>query len=359
MIYPFLPAIARGLGVSLFDVDLIVSARSLLGVISPPLGSISDRLGRKIAMLVGMGLFTASLAVVSVWPVYPVFFLSMLLVAAGKYVFDAAVQAYVGERVEYSRRGFAIAITELGWSLAFLIGMPVLGLAIQNYGLRSPFPFMAALGLVMGYVLWRVLPADSQHASNRPSFVASVRIILAHPSALAGLAVGVLIVLANELIFIVYGDWMERSFHLNVSALGVASMVIGFAELGGESLVAGLADRLGKKRAVGVGIVLNALVCLALGSLGQNLIAALIGLFLFSITFEFTIVSAIPLMTELVPGARATLMAGNIAAAMLGRALGDLIGPLIFTGSLLANGVAAAALNVAAVVVLYLFVRMA
>src|SRR5574341_1399070 len=84
MIHPFLPAIARGLGVSLADVALIVSVRSLMGIFSPPLGAIPDRLGRKIALLIGLGLFAASLIVVAIWPTYPVFFAAMLLVSAGK-----------------------------------------------------------------------------------------------------------------------------------------------------------------------------------------------------------------------------------------------------------------------------------
>ena len=49
---------------------------------------------------------------------------------------------------------------------------------------------------------------------------------------------------------------------------------------------------------------------------------AFVGLSLFYISFEFTLVSSIPMMTEVVPQARATLMAFNVAFISLGRALG-------------------------------------
>jgi predicted MFS family arabinose efflux permease len=91
--------------------------------------------------------------------------------------------------------------------------------------------------------------------------------------------------------------------------------------------------------------------------LGRNLTGALVGLFFVYTTFEFTIVSAMPLMTELVPQARATMMAGNVGAHSAGRAIGALLGPALFSFGLRANGALAAALNLAALAMLLLFVR--
>jgi len=150
---------------------------------------------------------------------------------------------------------------------------------------------------------------------------------------------------------------MEDAFGLKVTALGAASAVIGIAELAGEGSVAGFVDRLGKRRAVGLGIALNALACLLLPALGVSIGGALVGLFLFFVTFEFAVVSAIPLMTELLPGARATLMAWNVAAFAGGRMLGSLIGPQLFNLGLLANSATAAVFDVFALAALLLFVR--
>jgi predicted MFS family arabinose efflux permease len=83
----------------------------------------------------------------------------------------------------------------------------------------------------------------------------------------------------------------------------------------------------------------------------------LIGLFLFYISFEFTFVSLIPMMTELVPSARATLLATNIAASAVGRGLGAFVGPYLFEAGLFANSVFAAAIAVLALVVLTLGVK--
>jgi predicted MFS family arabinose efflux permease len=69
-------------------------------------------------------------------------------------------------------------------------------------------------------------------------------------------------------------------------------------------------------------LILNSLAVAGLGWLGEAQVGAMIGLFLFYFTFEFTLVGSIPIMTEILPGARATMMAAYIASMSLGRAAG-------------------------------------
>jgi predicted MFS family arabinose efflux permease len=124
--------------------------------------------------------------------------------------------------------------------------------------------------------------------------------------------------------------------------------VIGFSELGGESLTAILVDRLGKSRAVALGLVANCLAALALPVLGRSLPGAFVGLFLFYLTFEFTVVSSIPLMSEVVPSARATLMATSGASHALGRAMSDLIAPSVYALGFWGSCLAAVVFNLLA-----------
>ena len=137
-----------------------------------------------------------------------------------------------------------------------------------------------------------------------------------------------------------------------MAALGAASLVIGFAELGGEALVSGLTDRIGKTRAVAGGVLLNMLAALSLPLLGGTLPGAFVGLFFFYITYEFALVSFIPLAIEIYPKARATFMALFVTGMMLGRAFGALIGPGTYEAGILASAGAAILLDLIAVLVL-------
>jgi predicted MFS family arabinose efflux permease len=358
MIYPFLPAIARGVGVDLRTMSYAVSARSSLGLFGPLLGSLADTWSRKKAMLVSFGMLSLGLTLVVVWPVFPALVLSMLLVAAAWIFLQAGLKAYLGDSIHYARRGVAIAITEFGWSWAFLFGVPLVGWLIARGGWVSPLRLLAVLGAVAFVIVWRVIPASAASAAaSRPSAWASLRALYTSRSALAVMGFAFIAGGANELVNIVYGAWMESAFGLQVAALGLATAVIGLAELGGEVSVATITDRLGKRRSAALGLAVNALVCLGLSTFSRSLPGALAGLFFLYLTFEFTVVSAISLMTEQVPEARATSMASYAASAAAGRAIGALVGPVLFTWGIAANGLATALADGVALLVLILFIR--
>jgi predicted MFS family arabinose efflux permease len=210
-----------------------------------------------------------------------------------------------------------------------------------------------------------LVPRDPPHPDNQNGLWRNLRGVLASPLAVTGLALSLMLSTGNEVVNLVFGVWMETSFGLKIAALGAASAVIGFAELGGETLTATITARLGKPRAVAAGTLLNCMAALALPFLGNTLAGAFIGLFLFYLTFEFALVSSIPLMTEVFPPARATLMAGNVAAHSLGRALGALVtAPLFALGQasplipdILPSSLASVAFNLLALLALYRLAR--
>ncbi|TFH36813.1 MAG: MFS transporter, partial [Anaerolineales bacterium] len=308
-------------------------------------------------MLSGLLLFFAGFALVLFVPTYPSLFAALLLGAAGKIIFDPAMQAYLGDRIEYGHRSGAIAATEVGWSGASLLGLPFIGWLIARQGWIAPFPTLALFMGLSIVLVWRVLPPDAAASHPRPTIQAAWKTILNHPTAMAALAITFLCSAGNESVNIVYGLWLEGSFGLQVAALGAASSVIGLAELSGEGWVALITDRMGMKRAIGTGLLLTSGACLALPMLGRSLIGTLIGLFLFYITFEFIFVSLISQITELVPSSRATLMAGNLAAASGGRALGALSGPWLYSFGIFSNAFFGASLTLVAGFVLWRWVK--
>jgi len=146
MVYPFLAVFSRGLGVDLIIVSRVLATRALIGMIGPLFASIGDSRGRKLGMILGLGLFTVGTSVVVVWPTFPAFATALILTALGKIIFDPPMQAYMGDRVPYKRRGRVLAVTELGWSLAFIVGIPVMEFLISRRGWMSPFWTLTILG---------------------------------------------------------------------------------------------------------------------------------------------------------------------------------------------------------------------
>ncbi len=370
IVYPFLPVISRGLGVPLTAASFLLTLRALAGLSSPLFGPLSDRYGRRSLMLAGLGMLAVGAALLAGRPTYGVATVAFALFGLSKTAYDPAMQAYLGDAIPYHRRGRVLGITELSWSAAWLVGVPAAGFLIERAGWQSPFVALALLALVGLLLTGRLLPDQPRQTppiaprcAEPPGSPLGLRpgkltAGLRHNwSAWLSLAVGLLFMFAIENVFVVYGAWMEATFSLSVSALGVASSVIGIAEAVGEGASAGLVDRLGKKKAVLGGLLLNAGAYLLLPLLAGNLASALAGLFVLFLAFEFSIVSSFPLISELAPGARGTLMALNVAAMSLGRMAGSLTAaPLWLHGDLVLNAVVSCGATLAAFALLLLFV---
>lgn len=331
MVYPFLSAFAGGLGMDLTAFSVIFAARSFTSMLGPFLAPIADRRGHKASMLLGMAVFVLGAGLVALWPSYLTFFAAVVLTAFGaNSIFLPAMQAYVGDQVAYARRGFVLAITETSWSLAFIITVPLMGLLIGASGWIAPFPLLAGVGVVCFVLLAAAVPAAHPAASSDGSLWRSLGRALSYRPALAALVMSFAFTAANESVNLVFGVWLQDSFGLQLAALGAASAAIGLSELSGEGLSALLVDRLGKERAIRGGIVLSALAALGLNLLSGSEVGALVGLFFFYLTFEFTIVNSLPLVSEILPAARASLIAANFAAFALGRAAGSLLAPWLY-----------------------------
>jgi len=270
------------------------------------------------------------LGLVALMPGLPSLGIAMALGLIGKNLFDTSMLAYVADNVPYEKRGTATAFAEVAWSLSFILGVPAMGFLISRFTWSAPFAVLSlAIALACILLAWTVRDSHkpAQHADG---VFGNLRATLTSAPVLAGLGIGLFASMANEVINLLFGAWLEDSFQLQIAALAGASAVIGLSELGGEGLVALLADRLGKARATGLGIAANILAALLLPVIGRTETGALVGLFLFYISFEFTIVSQIPLMTEVMPAARAATLSFNLASHSLGRMVGALLAPLLY-----------------------------
>lgn len=349
IVYPFLPAISRGLGVPLESASLLVTVRSVVGALSPLYGIAADRFGRRSMMLAGLLALVVGTGLAALAPGLGVALIAFALLGFSKAAYDPAMQAYVGDAVPYQRRGRVMSLLEISWSLSWFVGVPIAGFVIAASGWRGPFVLIAVAAGVALLALWRLCPdcGRSATAIDRGSVLAGFRKV-PWRRALPFLLFTWLLTGANENVFIVYGAWLEKQYGLAVSAVGIASLVISVAELVAEFASAGLVDRLGKRRSVLIGMFLSVAAYLVLAPLAGSLAGGLAGIGLMFLTFEFSIVASIPLISEVAPEARGTMMALNVAAASLARVAGSLSGPRLWA----ANGLAGVALTSAAVALL-------
>jgi MFS transporter, DHA1 family, inner membrane transport protein len=346
--YPFLPAISRGLGVSLAAASTLVSVRSLTGVGAPLFGALVDWLGERRVMLLGLILLVAGGLLTAGLPGYGVALLGFGLLGLAKSAYDPAMQAYIGRQVPYERRGRALGIVELSWSATWL-SMPLSGWLIENVNWRMPFFIFAALGVLVWWLIRRVIPVTSgrkAEAEGEGARLASLTAgldIWRDRQAWLALSVTGLLMLAQDNLIVVYGAWMEDTFGLTVTALGLVSLLIGLAETTAELGAAFFSDRIGKRRGVFLGLVFAALGYLILPRLTGGLGLALLGLMMVILAFEFSVVCLIPLVSGLSATSRGTLMSFNVAAFSAGRMFAAPLAVALYRpGDLTRNGLLSA-----------------
>ena len=346
--YPFAPALSRGLGVPLTAITTIIAANQSTAIIGMFFGPLADRLGYRLMMLAGLGVLVVGMFAGSFFPFYGVILVALFLAGLGKSIFDPALQAYVGERVPFHRRGLIIGVLELSWAGSTLVGIPLLGLLIEHLGWRAPFFALGGVGLI-GIAALKVVTAKDGKKTvmhQTAGIFNAWRQLVQERAALGAIGFAFFVCAANDSLFVIYGAWLETSFNLGIVALGFSTTVIGIAELSGEGLTAAVSDRLGLKRSVIAGLSLCIMSYIILPLMGNTLPLALGSLSFIFLTFEFTIVSALSLCTELLPGLRATMMSGFLAAAGIGRVIGVLIGGSVWlTGGIFVTTFVSAAIS--------------
>ena len=352
-VFPFLPAISRGLGISLAQGGLLMSARSVAFVATPAIVASAGRGERRVRLGVwALGMMSVGALITAATGVYAGAFVGFILLGLGKPSFDAAAQAYIADRTPYERRARYMSILELTWAGGLLVGAPLAGWLIDGFGWEAPFWLVGVLFGITMLAAPVLLEADIPQDHSERS-----RLSLDH-TRWALLIAAALFSFSAETTFIVFGAWLEGGFGLSLAALGLASTMIALAEMTGEGAVLAFADRVGKLRMVAWGLGASAVGYATLAPASTSLPLGLAALAATFVAFEITIVSTIPLASEVAPGARSRYLALLMVALGIGRSIGDLVGPALFTWQgIPANALVSAAGAVAALAVILTIAR--
>jgi predicted MFS family arabinose efflux permease len=330
MFYPFLPEISRGLGITLSQAGLLVSLRSAMILTSPLFGSWGDRHEPRPLLTAALLLQGLSLAWMSSAQGLAAAVVPALLLGVVSAAFIPTLQSVISEHVPFQRRGRILGIVEFSWALTGLIILPLVGLMMVARGWQAPLRVVAGLSFIVA-PLPLLLPKrrrsqSAAYFSMRQSFA----LVWHTTSARAAIAVSGLMFLAAESFFITYGAWLEQGFGLTPDRIGRVAALLGLAELAASGLSSLFIDRIGKRLGVGLGLLAMTVSMAALPLLGGSLSLAIAGLFAFTFSFEFSIVSGISLLSEQVPEARGTVLSMSAMSAALTRAISGFAGIALF-----------------------------
>ncbi|MFA5775767.1 MAG: hypothetical protein WC864_10390, partial [Ilumatobacteraceae bacterium] len=130
---------------------------------------------------------------------------------------------------------------------------------------------------------------------------------------------------ASQCVFVTFGAWLGDEFGYGPAGIAAVGFGLGAVELFATLNSARRTDAWGKERSIAIGsfLMVPAALMLALGS--EHLAVGLVAVGMYLMGFEFSIVSMLPIATQLVKNSPGTGMGWVLGGGTLGRATMSLV----------------------------------
>src|SRR5438093_492337 len=168
MVFPLIPFYALKLHASPPVIGMIISSFFVAQLVSAPLwGRVSDRHGRRPALLVGLTASGVAFAVFgfanSVW----LLFLCRIVQGLGGGT-TGVLQAYIGDSVPPEDRARSLGWLSAGTNLGTMLG-PVIGSFATYWGQEGPGVLASVLCLTNAIFAWKWLPESKPPHTETPA----------------------------------------------------------------------------------------------------------------------------------------------------------------------------------------------
>lgn len=341
MVAPLLLDLSREFDVSLGQTGLLAGAMALPWALGAPFaGLLSDRLGRRpliILSLVGVGGTTLGAALAQDFTTL----LLMRFLAGGFGAFGpSSLLAAVGDLFPPQRRAMAMGWLNMGFGLAAVVGVPLVGVIGGLLGWRWAFVATGLTLLVLALLVRLRFPARRPTQADT-GVLATYRAVLGVPLLGNVLAANLLERGVFNAAALYLPSFLMISYGLSGVEVAPTLALLAVGTMVGNVLGGWLGDRARRAAIFVAAQILAGALGLALFGLPLGLVASALGGTVFGLANAASRPAFLALATELSPGHRGALLGllslTNQGGAVVGSALGGLV---IGLGSYPALGVA-------------------
>jgi DHA1 family multidrug resistance protein-like MFS transporter len=255
LVIPILPYYIEAFGASSVELGLLIAIFSFMQFLLAPFwGRLSDKVGRKPLIAVGMFGFAVAEFIFAFATQFWMLFVSRILAGAfGSAVMPAAM-AYVSDRTSEEKRGHGMGLLGASMALGIVVG-PGIGGWLAEFSLATPFLFagFAASFAAIFSLLWlpESLPLEKRKTEVEPvnQFVQMWQAVRSPIGFLLFLVFGLSFGLAN--FQTIFGIFALHRFHYNPSEVGFIMVLTGIVgAIAQGSLVGRLTERYGEEKVV-------------------------------------------------------------------------------------------------------------
>ncbi|MCI0621136.1 MAG: MFS transporter [Acidobacteria bacterium] len=259
IVLPLLPFYAESFGANALLVGLLSTSFSLMQLLFAPVwGRLSDQVGRRPVILLGLLGSSVSYLTFGLAQSLPILFLSRVFAGiAGANISTA--QAYIADSTAPEQRAKSMGLIGAAYGLGFTIG-PAIGGLLSQYGYATPAFFASALALVNLGAAWWLLP-ESLNRSGQPRLAERglnwqrLRKGLQHPELGVFLILFFISTFAFANLEATFALMTARKFGFDARANGYLFAYIGvLITIVQGGLTGRLARRFGEKRLISAGL---------------------------------------------------------------------------------------------------------
>ncbi|MBK1616280.1 MFS transporter [Rubrivivax gelatinosus] len=325
--------VSADLGVSIAAAGLLISGYALgVFVGAPLLTAATGRLPRKTLLVALMIVFTLGNLACALAPNYELLMAARVLTSLAHGSFFGVGAVVATSLVAPDRKASAISILFTGLTAATLLGVPAGAWLGLQYGWRTTFWAVAALGVLATLVIARLVPAD-RPAAAAASFADELK-VLARPQVLLGLLMTVLGYAGVFVVFTYIQPMLTRISGFAEAAVSPILLVFGLGFIVGNLVGGRLADR----RLVPTLLGTLALLALVLGVMSFAMQIAWSAVLFTGLLGAAAFATVAPLQMRVLQqaeGAGQSLASSlNIAAFNLGNAIGAALGARVIDSAL-------------------------
>jgi MFS transporter, DHA1 family, solute carrier family 18 (vesicular amine transporter), member 1/2 len=263
---PVLPDLTRRLGASPIVIGLLFASFgvTLLGV-SVPIGAISDRIGRRAPLVLGMVALALATLAFAYGDRLPWLFSARLMQGAADAVTWGVGFALVADLYGPTERGRVMGLVMAGSNLGFMIGPSLGGWLYESGGARLPFLVVTGLALAAAAgFLWLRLPRPQAQHERVPLGT------LVRSPAVVSCAITVVVAAATiSMLEPVLSLWMSSTLGLQPGRIGLVFGVAAVASTALHPVYGRLSDRYGGRRLMLIGLGAAGVVMPLLGLAGS------------------------------------------------------------------------------------------
>lgn len=326
VVSPLLPYISKAYSVSPTTTGWMVTTFAVTYAMSAPLfGWLSDKMGRRTFITLGLLLFALSNLFTAFAPTFLWLIVSRILAGLSVAAITPLIYAIIGDIAPTNRRGTWLSIVVSGHLTALWAGAP-LGTILEHFlGWRSVFVVMAIMGAILSIVNFKVWKSNPKKDLSRNLFDGNLLRIL------GSVSVTTIWAITMYALYVYLGAalYSENRFSSSEIALAVTFYGIG-AVLG--SLTSGqLTDKIGERQISIASLFFLILILIGIGIFFSHGAWVYFLLFLWALVGYGGFTSYQARLAVEYPKQRGIVMAWNNTALYIGITIGSMIGGYVIS----------------------------